>query len=190
MPKIRLNKAVKEFNISMSRLVEFLQSKGIEVESNPNAQLEEAAYSALEAEFAKDGEQRKASHEVVITKVPEEKLEIEEKKTPEVIRAKANKPETKILGKIEIAPKKGKAGKTEEKEKPQEKKPAKKAGFLSSLKSIIEINTLNQLAASIIQGETSPYRAFGQLVSAWKYRIASTWNSCSCWRFLWRSRRP
>ena len=106
MPKIRLNKAVKEFNISMSRLVEFLQSKGIEVESNPNAQLEEAAYSALEAEFAKDGEQRKASHEVVITKVPEEKLEIEEKKTPEVIRAKANKPETKILGKIDLELKK------------------------------------------------------------------------------------
>ncbi|SHL02748.1 translation initiation factor IF-2 [Chryseobacterium polytrichastri] len=102
MPKIRLNKAVKEFNISMSRLVEFLQAKGIEVESNPNAQLEEAAYSALEAEFAKDGEQRKASHEVVITKVPEEKLEIEEKKTPEVIRAKANRPETRILGKIDL----------------------------------------------------------------------------------------
>jgi len=109
MPKIRLNKAVKEFNISMSRLVEFLQSKDIVVESNPNAQLEEAAYSALEAEFAKDGEQRKASHEVVISKVPEEKLEIEEKKTPEVIRAKANKPETRILGKIDLEPKKPEA---------------------------------------------------------------------------------
>ncbi|WP_294276672.1 translation initiation factor IF-2 [uncultured Chryseobacterium sp.] len=110
MPKIRLNKAVKEFNISMSRLVEFLQSRGFVVESNPNAQLEEAAYSALEAEFAKDGEQRKASHEVVITKVPEEKLEIEEKKTPEVIRAKANiKPETKVLGKIDLDPKKPEA---------------------------------------------------------------------------------
>ncbi|KQR95502.1 translation initiation factor IF-2 [Chryseobacterium sp. Leaf180] len=109
MPKIRLNKAVKEFNISMSRLVEFLQSKDFVVENNPNAQLEEAAYSALEAEFAKDGEQRKASHEVVISKVPEEKLEIEEKKTPEVIRAKANKPETKILGKIDLEPKKPEA---------------------------------------------------------------------------------
>ena len=102
MPKIRLNKAVKEFNISMGRMVEFLQAKGFEVESNPNAQLEEAAYSALEAEFKKDGEQRKASHEVVISKVPDEKLEIEEK-APEVIRAKANvKPETKILGRIDL----------------------------------------------------------------------------------------
>ena len=106
MPKIRLNKAVKEFNISMTRLVEFLQSKGIEVESNPNAQLEESAYSALEAEFAKDGEQRKASHEVVMIKVPEEKLEIEPS-TPEVIRAKASlRPETKVLGKIDLEPQK------------------------------------------------------------------------------------
>jgi translation initiation factor IF-2 len=106
MPKIRLNKAVKEFNISMTRLVEFLQSKGIEVEKDPNAQLEESAYSALKAEFAKDGEQRKASHEVVITKVPEGKLAIEPTQ-PEVIRAKANvRPETRILGKIDLDPKK------------------------------------------------------------------------------------
>ena len=102
MPKIRLNKAVKEFNISMTRLVEFLQSKGIEVEKNPNAQLEESAYSALKAEFVKDSEQRKASHEVVITKVPEEKLAIEPAQ-PEVIRARATaRPETKVLGKIDL----------------------------------------------------------------------------------------
>lgn len=102
MPKIRLNKAVKEFNISMSRLVEFLQSKGFETESNPNAQLEEKAYAALEAEFATDSEQRKASHEVVISKVPEEKLEIEPKK-PEIIKAKAPSiGEAKVVGKIEL----------------------------------------------------------------------------------------
>jgi len=82
MPKMRLNKAVKKLNISISRAVEFLQSKGIEVDSNPNALLEEEAFSALEAEFRHDGEQRKASHDVVITKVPEEKLELEEEKKP------------------------------------------------------------------------------------------------------------
>ncbi len=102
MPKIRLNKALKEFNISMSRLVDFLQEKGIDVENNPNAQLDETAYSALEAEFAKDSEQKKASHEVVMTKVPEEKLEIEPVK-PEVIKARATPlPETKIVGKINL----------------------------------------------------------------------------------------
>ncbi|MDR2206556.1 MAG: translation initiation factor IF-2 [Flavobacteriaceae bacterium] len=129
MPKVRLNKALKEFNISMSRLVEFLNSKGIEVENNPNAQLDDAAYSALMAEFAKDGEQRKASHEVVISKIPEERLEIEEEK-PEVIRAKATvKNETKILDKIELEPTKEPRQKTKDtRQKPQDKKqePSKK----------------------------------------------------------------
>ena len=120
MPKIRLNKAVKEFNISMTRLVEFLNSKGIEVESNPNAQLDDAAYSALKSEFAQDGEQRKASQEVVLSKVPEEKLEIEEEKN-EVIRAKGTlKAETKVLGKIDLNPKK-------EEEKAPEPAPVKPA---------------------------------------------------------------
>ncbi|MBC7556554.1 MAG: translation initiation factor IF-2 [Chryseobacterium sp.] len=105
MPKTRLNKAVKELNISIPRAVEYLQSQGMEIESNPNTVLEEKAFSALEAEFRKDGEQKKASHEVVIAKVPEEKLEIEVPKAPEVIRAKSDlKPETKILGKIDLNP--------------------------------------------------------------------------------------
>ncbi|NHW58445.1 hypothetical protein HA378_25005, partial [Escherichia coli] len=79
MPKnIRLNKAIKELNISVSRAVEFLRTKNIEIDSNPNALLAPEAYSALEAEFKKDGEQKKASNEVVISKVPEEKIELKE----------------------------------------------------------------------------------------------------------------
>ncbi|MHA6696852.1 translation initiation factor IF-2 [Chryseobacterium sp. A321] len=156
MPKIRLNKAVKEFNISMSRMVEFLQSKGFEVESNPNAQLEEAAYSALEAEFAKDGEQRKASHEVVISKVPEEKLELEEKK-PEVIRAKASlKPETRILGKIDLeaaagTPAEAPAPKAEVKpEAPVEKEPE----VIKAAKT--EFNVLGKIDLSKIDSSSKP----------------------------------
>lgn len=88
MPKIRLNKAAKRFNISIGRVVSFLEEKGIQVQDvNPNALLEEEAFSALETEFQKDSEQKQASHEVVISKVPEEKLEIE-KEEPEIKRHK------------------------------------------------------------------------------------------------------
>lgn len=151
MPKIRLNKAVKEFNISMSRLVEFLQSKGIEVESNPNAQLEESAYSALEAEFRKDSEQRKASHEVVIAKVPEEKLEIEPAQ-PEVIRAKASlRPETKILGKIDLDQR---APEVKEEQKPapapvEEPKPAVEPAPVAEKQ---EFKVLDKIDLSQIEG--------------------------------------
>lgn len=156
MPKIRLNKAVKEFNISMSRMVEFLHSKGFEVESNPNAQLEEAAYSALEAEFAKDGEQRKASHEVVISKVPEEKLELEEKK-PEVIRAKASlKPETRILGKIDLegasaTPAEAPAPKAEEKPKAAEEVEPE---VIKAAKT--EFNVLGKIDLTKIESSSKP----------------------------------
>ena len=105
MPKIRLNKAAKELNISIPRAVEFLQSKGFEIDnSNPNVLLEPEAFSSLEAEFAVDGKQKKASQEVVISKVPETKLEIEGDKTPEIIKAKAPaiKSKAKVLGKIDL----------------------------------------------------------------------------------------
>ena len=100
MPKIRLNKAAKELNISIPRAVEFLQSKGFEIDSNPNVLLEAEAFSALEQEFAADKKQKEASQEVVISKVPEVKLETEEPKAPEVIKAQA--PKTKIIGKIDL----------------------------------------------------------------------------------------
>ena len=100
MPKIRLNKAAKELNISIPRAVEFLQSKGFEIDSNPNVLLEAEAFSALEQEFAADKKQKEASQEVVISKVPEVKLETEEPKAQEVIKAQA--PKTKIIGKIDL----------------------------------------------------------------------------------------
>ncbi|MDY3440171.1 translation initiation factor IF-2 [Riemerella anatipestifer] len=120
MPKnIRLNKAIKELNISVSRAVEFLRTKNIEIDSNPNALLAPEAYSALEAEFKKDGEQKKASNEVVISKVPEEKIELKEEKAPEVIRAKSSeKLEPKVLGKIDLGQNKTEEKKTEVKEEP------------------------------------------------------------------------
>ena len=117
MPKIRLNKAAKELNISIPRAVEFLQSKGFEVDSNPNALLEENAFSALEAEFAVDKKQKEASQEVVISKVPTEQLEIEEPKTPEIIKAQVPKAKTKILGKIDLE------SKTEKKEEEEKEVP-------------------------------------------------------------------
>ncbi|WP_213190054.1 translation initiation factor IF-2 [Cloacibacterium caeni] len=151
MPKIRLNKAVKEFNISMSRLVEFLQSRGFEVESNPNAQLEEAAYAALEAEFARDSEQRKASHEVVISKVPEEKLEIEPKK-PEVIKAKAPSiGEARVLGKIELEKPKAEVPAAEPVVDPEEPKKEEIQKVEPKKEEPVELKVLDKIDLSKIE---------------------------------------
>lgn len=159
MPKIRLNKAVKEFNIAIPRLVEFLSQKGIEVEANPNAQLDEDAYAALKAEFAKDSEQRKASHEVIISKVPEEKLEIEPEK-PQIIKAKAEvKPETKILGKIDLPSTEKPTPKQEQPPIPtevKEEKEVESAPVETPQEGKTEIKILDKIDLSQIDNSTKP----------------------------------
>lgn len=102
MPKIRLNKAIKEFNITASRLANFLKEKGIVVdENNLNAQLDEDAYDILKAEFAKDSEQKKASHEIVITKVPDE---ISGAKETEISKQKVEKNRKMPFPKVQKLP--------------------------------------------------------------------------------------
>jgi translation initiation factor IF-2 len=51
---IRLNKAAKEFNLSMDHIVDFLSKKGVKIESNPNTKLPGDAYVLLLKEFQGD----------------------------------------------------------------------------------------------------------------------------------------
>ncbi len=48
---VRLSKAAKEFNVGISTIVDFLGSKGYEVDSKPNTKIEAAAYDILMGEF-------------------------------------------------------------------------------------------------------------------------------------------
>ncbi len=56
---IRLIKVSKNLNVGINSLVEFLHKKGIEVEANPNAKIEDEQYDILIAEFGKDKNIRK-----------------------------------------------------------------------------------------------------------------------------------
>jgi len=51
---IRLGKAAGELNVGVSTIVEFLESKGIKIEVNPNTKLEPEHYEILQKEFAAD----------------------------------------------------------------------------------------------------------------------------------------
>jgi translation initiation factor IF-2 len=61
---IRLGKVAGELNVGLPTLVEFLESKGIKIDSNPNTRLEQEYFELLCQEFAADQsmkEQSKAS---------------------------------------------------------------------------------------------------------------------------------
>ena len=52
--KIRINKVLKEFNIGLGTLVEFLSKKGYEVVASPGAQISGEEYELVKKEYAKD----------------------------------------------------------------------------------------------------------------------------------------
>ena len=63
-PSIRLNKVLRELNISLDRVIEFLSKKGISVEARPTTKISEEVYKILLEEFETDKSKRDASKEI------------------------------------------------------------------------------------------------------------------------------
>ncbi|MGB2272732.1 MAG: translation initiation factor IF-2 [Flavicella sp.] len=111
---IRLNKVLKELNISLDRAVEHLAGKGVEVEARPTAKISHDVYEVLLEGFQTDKNKKAASKEVGEEKKKEkeelrlaQEAEIEKKRQLEeerraVVKAKAEKVEIKQVGKIDV----------------------------------------------------------------------------------------
>ena len=110
----RLNKVLRELNISLDRAVEYLADKGHEIEARPTTKISGVIYQVLLDGFETDANKKAASKEVGEEKRKEkeairieleaklEKKRVEEAKKEEVLRAKADKLELKTVGKIDI----------------------------------------------------------------------------------------
>ena len=117
---IRLNKVLRELNISLDRAVDFLKDKGHSIEASPNAKISGTEYNALFNQFSADQSNKAASLEVSEEKRKEkEALRIErekeledkrrhdeERQKQEVIRARASLSGPVAVGKIDLNPKK------------------------------------------------------------------------------------
>ena len=79
--KIRLNKIIREFNISLERVVEFLSSNGHDIEARPTTKISQTQYDLLLNEFSSDRSSKVESHD----------LSEEKKKEKEEIRIQAEK---------------------------------------------------------------------------------------------------
>lgn len=119
---IRINKVLRELNISLERAVDYLKDKGIAIDANPNAKISEKEYSILQNQFAGDKGNKEASKEVSEEKRKEKEAlrierekEIEDKrkfdeerqKQQEVIKARATTVAgPKQVGTLDLNPKK------------------------------------------------------------------------------------
>ena len=176
---IRLNKVLRELNISIDRVADFLESKGHTIEKRPTTKISKDLYSLLCNEFQIDADKKIASKEVVEAK-NKEKEEIREKQErqqedsikpqSEIIKASSKVVQFKKLGKIDLESKKeAKKAETPEekssiaKEKetqkstPENIENVKKDNYkkLSGLKSTGETIDLNQFKKTE-SSETTP----------------------------------
>lgn len=132
---IRLNKVLRELNISLDRAVDYLSAQGHEIEARPTAKISEEIHQVLLDEFQTDMSKKVASKEVGEEKRKEKEAirvqleqEQEERRLARerraaasvVIKAKAELTGPKTVGKIDLNPKKKKSV------EPQEKKAVEK----------------------------------------------------------------
>ena len=118
---IRINKVLRELNISLERAVDYLKDKGIAIESNPNTKISEQEFNILQSQFAGDKGNKEASKEVSEEKRKEKEAlrierekEVEDKrkieedrvKQQEIIKARAVLSGPVQVGKIDLNPKK------------------------------------------------------------------------------------
>lgn len=131
---IRLNKVLRELNISLDRAVDFLASKGHEVEARPTTKISDEVYQVLQDEFQTDMSKKVASKEVGEEKRKEKEAiriqtehEQEERRAArerrsaasEVIKAKVELSGPKTVGKIDLDNKKVKKVVEEKVEEPR-----------------------------------------------------------------------
>ena len=133
-PSVRLNKVLRELNISLDRAVEFLNQKGIEVDARPTTKITTEVYKTLLDEFETDKSKKVASHEISEEKRKEKETLriIQEKKEQERLdqiakrealktnRVALEKPKT--LGKIDLDSLNKSSPPAKEEVKPVEKK--------------------------------------------------------------------
>ena len=80
---IRLGKAAGELNVGVATLVEFLDSKGIKIETNPNTKLDQEHYDLLQQEFAADQSLKEQSKSTVVKREKRESVSLRDAKEHE-----------------------------------------------------------------------------------------------------------
>ena len=135
--KIRLIRAAKEFNVGLNTITDFLHRKGIEIDSSPNTPIDADTYAVLEKEFGKNrpsGSEldtirekinKKSSVSIEPTPAPQPAPQPKEEKR--TIEVKEEIVQPKVLGKIELEPKKKAEPAPQPKPKAEPKKEAAKS---------------------------------------------------------------
>lgn len=130
---IRINKVLRELNITLDRVVDYLKEQGIAIESNVNTKISQDIYEVLCTQFSLEKGTKEATKELGEKKRKEKEIsllerqkDIKEKQEDEIIKV----PKTVIkspvpIGKIDLTQKNKKTPPKEKEEPPQKENPPK-----------------------------------------------------------------
>ena len=93
---IRLNKVLKELNISLDRAVEFLSSNKIEIEPRPTSKIDQSTYDLMLAEFQTDKSDKDKLEEINAKKRKELEAKLAEEIKEEELKAQEAIEKTEI----------------------------------------------------------------------------------------------
>ncbi|MGB0774071.1 MAG: translation initiation factor IF-2, partial [Flavobacteriaceae bacterium] len=104
---IRINKVLRELNISLDRAVEQLASHGFEIDARPTSKISEQEYQLLLDAFQTDRTKREASEEVSEEKRKEkeairQRIEEEKETKTQVFQARTELKGLRKVGKIDL----------------------------------------------------------------------------------------
>ena len=107
---IRINKVLRELNISLDRAVEQLGEHGFEIEARPTSKISQAEYQLLVDAFQTDRNKKEASEEVSEEKRKEkeairQRIEEEQEAKTQVVQARTELKGLSQIGKIDLDPK-------------------------------------------------------------------------------------
>ena len=125
---IRINKVLRELNISLDRAVEQLGEHGFEIEARPTSKISQAEYQLLVDAFQTDRNKKEASEEVSEEKRKEkeairQRIEEEQEAKTQVVQARTELKGLSQVGKIDLDPK----PKTKEEDKVEKRTETPKA---------------------------------------------------------------
>ena len=83
IPSIRLNKVLRELNISLDRAVEHLHAEGHKIDARPTTKISQEVYQVLLDEFETDKSKKDASQEISEEKRKENQENQEQKRHEE-----------------------------------------------------------------------------------------------------------
>ena len=136
---VRLNIVIKECNVGLQTVVDFLHKKGIEVQPSPSAKISDEQYELIRKEFGADKDLRNKAEEMLQNRQKEKKASSQAKKAPveeiKTVVPEEARPQIVVKGHIDLnakpapAPEKAPEPKpepqSEEAQKPEPKKPAR-----------------------------------------------------------------